>query len=215
MIVNQKVDYPGINAVQVTYNNQQFSNERVVHKRDPYSTFKYYQNPIVTYHSPVSGPSCGGTHIKINGFGLKPFEETLDVKTGQHSNKLYIRYIEESSKEVLSEPELLDLDAYTNEQIKTNSVPLPAGTKAIIQISLNNEDWINVKAPGASHSFTYYDSPHITSISPSFGPLKSKTEKTMIISGSNFVCEDPPCKDVKVRFGNPPHNAIYESGELM
>ena len=80
----------------------------MVHKRDPYSTFKYYQNPIVTYHSPLSGPSCGGTHIKINGFGFKPFEDTIDVKTGQLANKLFIRYIDSSTKEELSPPVLLD-----------------------------------------------------------------------------------------------------------
>ena len=42
VITNDKVDYPGVLAVQVSYNDQQFSSERVVHKRDPYSTFKYY-----------------------------------------------------------------------------------------------------------------------------------------------------------------------------
>ena len=42
VITNNKVDYPGILAVQVSYNDQQFSNERIVHKKDPYSTFKYY-----------------------------------------------------------------------------------------------------------------------------------------------------------------------------
>jgi len=88
------------------------------------------------------------------------------------------------------------------------------GTKALIQISLNNEDWVNVRAPGAKHSFTYYDSPHITSISPSFGPLKAKG-KFMIISGTNFVCQDPPCNDVKVRFGTLPDNAIFEPAQLL
>ena len=95
------------------------------------------------------------------------------------------------------------------------SEPQPVGTKALIQISLNTEDWVDVKAPGSDHSFTYYDSPHITSISPSFGPLKSRTHNTMIISGTNFVCQEPPCNQVKVRFGNPPDNAIYEPGELL
>ena len=94
-------------------------------------------------------------------------------------------------------------------------MPEPAGTHALIQISLNDEDWINVKAPHSSYSFTYYDSPHITKIEPAFGPLKSKDRKTMTITGTNFVCQDPPCKDVKVRFGNPPDNAIYEPAELM
>ena len=55
----------------------------------------------------------------------------------------------------------------------------------------------------------------MTKIRPSFGPLKSKNGKMMIIEGQNFICQDPPCKDVKVRFGNPPDNAIYEPAELL
>jgi hypothetical protein len=58
----------------VTFNNQQYSAEKVVHKRDPSATFKYYQDPIVTFHSPVSGPSVGGTRIKIFGYGFAPNE---------------------------------------------------------------------------------------------------------------------------------------------
>ena len=37
----------------------------------------------------------------------------------------------------------------------------------------------------------------------------------MIITGTNFVCQDPPCNSVTVRFGNPPDNAIYEPAELL
>jgi len=163
----------------------------------------------------MSGPSCGGTAIKIHGFGFKPFNERIDSKDGRPANKLFLRYLDETTKEVIAHSKQLKLDDYTNEIINVLSEPQPVGTKALFQISLNDEDWINVKPPGAEHSFVYYESPHITGITPSFGPLKSKTSKTMTISGTNFVCQDPPCKDVKVRFGNPPLNAIYETGELM
>lgn len=200
--------------MQVSYNNQQFSGERVVHKKDPRSTFKYYQNPIITYHSPVSGPSVGGTAITIDGYGFKPFDETIDKKTGQPANRLFIRYLDFVTGEVIAAPKRISQDKYTNYRVHVESEPQPVGTKALFQISLNNEDWINVKAPGATHSFVYYESPHITAIQPSFGPLKSKANKKMTISGTNFVCQDPPCKDVKVRFG-PPSSAIYEPGQLM
>lgn len=127
---------------------------------------------------------------------------------------MYVRYLDEATGDVITDPVKLEQNMYSNEQITIKSVPHEAGTKALIQISLNNEDWIDVKAPGAKHSFVYYQSPQITAISPTFGPLKSKKAKTMTISGENFICQEPPCKNVKVRFGNPPNNAIYMPGEL-
>jgi len=216
VLTNEKVDYPGLLAVQVSYNDQQFSNERVVHKKDPYSTFKYYQSPLITFHHPISGPSCGGTAIKINGFGFRPFDSSsVDPKSGQTANKLFIRYLDSATEEIIAPSVLVDPEAYTNEKINVISVPEPVGTKALIQISLNDEDWINVRAPGTTYSFTYYESPHMIKIEPAFGQLKNKDRKTMTITGTNFICQDPPCKEVKVRFGNPPNNAIYEPAELL
>ena len=139
----------------------------------------------------------------------------MDTKTGLPANRLFIRYLDSSSHDVLAGPILLPPGDYTNEKINTTSAALPSGTRALIQISLNDKDWVNVKAPGATYSFSYYDSPHITSISPAFGPLKNKDQKMITISGTNFVCQDPPCKEVKVRFGTPPDNAIFEPAELM
>jgi hypothetical protein len=34
------------------------------------------------------------------------------------------------------------------------------------------------------------------------------------VSGTNFVCPDSACKNVKCRFGEPPHSAIYVEGEM-
>ena len=143
----------------------------------------------MTFHHPISGPSVGGTPIKINGFGFKPFDgSTTDPKTGDKANKLYIRYLDSTTLEVISDSKLINNDDYTNEKINTISVPEPVGTKALIQISLNDEDWINVRAPHAGYSFTFYDSPHISKIEPAFGPLKNKEHKMMTITGTNFIC---------------------------
>ena len=91
--------------------------------------------------------------------------------------------MDSATLEVISKSVLIDPKAYTNEKINIISVPEPVGTKALIQISLNDEDFINVKAPGSQHSFTYYESPHIIKIDPAFGQLKNKDKKTMVITG--------------------------------
>lgn len=78
----------------------------------------------MTFHHPLSGPSCGGTAIVINGFGFKPFDGTsTDPKTGEKANKLYIRYLDYSTQEVISPSTLIDQDSYTSEKIRTTSVP--------------------------------------------------------------------------------------------
>ena len=79
-INNIPVDYPGLDSVQVSYNQQQFSSENVVHATSGKQIFKYYQDPLITYHRPVMGPSVGGTKIKINGLGFQLFPMTKTEK---------------------------------------------------------------------------------------------------------------------------------------
>ena len=42
----------------------------------------------------------------------------------------------------------------------------------------------------------YYESPHITKLYPSFGPVKYKNEAYMEIEGTNFKCPDTNCSDL-------------------
>ncbi len=56
--------------------------------------------------------------------------------------------------------------------------------------------------------------PHILKLHPSFGPVKSKTDHYLEIEGTSFQCPDKHCKDLTVRFGDPPL-AIYTNGTLM
>lgn len=87
----------------------------------------------MTFHNPISGPSCGGTAIKIDGFGFKPFDSSsTDPKSGQAANKLFIRYLDSTSQDVIAQSVLIDPAAYTNEKINVISVPEPVGTKALI-----------------------------------------------------------------------------------
>ena len=71
---------------------------------------------------------------------------------------------------------------------------------------MNEQDWISVPAATDTYSFTYFDPPHITKLSPSFGPVKDKHNKTMEIEGINFFCPKDSCKQyLMVRFGEPPN----------
>lgn len=94
------------------------------------------------------------------------------------------------------------------------SPPQEAGTKSVIQISLNSLNWLVVKDPKSDYSFTWYESPIVESLEPSFGPVKNQHVLPMIIHGQNFECKSPPC-NVKVRFGTEPDNAIYVDGIII
>jgi hypothetical protein len=82
---------------------------------------------------------------------------------------------------------------------------LPAETKALMQISLNNQDWTNVVQPKKPYSFYYYESPHIDVLHPTFGKVKAKNVTYMDIEGRNFKCPDKNCSGLKVRFGDAPN----------
>ena len=65
-----------------------------------------------------------------------------------------------------------------------------------MQISLNKQNWHNVLLDKKPYSFSYYDSPHISYVDPSYGPVKHKEELFMEIHGSNFKCSDAKCEDL-------------------
>ncbi len=83
-----------------------------------------------------------------------------------------------------------------------------------MQISLNKQDWLDVKDINTDTSFSLYDSPHINSISPSYGHVKARDEVILELQGTGFFCFDQDCSDLQCRFGNAPHQYIYAKGIL-
>jgi hypothetical protein len=64
-------------------------------------------------------------------------------------------------------------------------------------------------------SFTYYAAPHINSVSPGFGHVKSAKEQIVELKGSGFECFDADCLELKCRFGNTPDSYVYVQGTLV
>lgn len=80
---------------------------------------------------------------------------------------------------------------------------------------MNNQDWHDVKDPTADSSFTYYATPHITGVEPSFGHVKAEKVAPIEISGTGFSCFDKDCSELKCRFGNTPSSYIYVSATFI
>lgn len=69
--------------------------------RDPENTFEFYDEPFVSSYSPKSGPSIGGTKIKLYGYGFTP-KKDKDGNVDRSRNKMYIRFVDPSTGEELA-----------------------------------------------------------------------------------------------------------------
>ena len=61
-----------------------------------------------------------------------------------------------------------------------------------------------MKDPSADSSLGIYPSPHVTSLTPSYGHVKATKDVTIDVAGSGFACFDSDCTDLHCRFGNRP-----------
>jgi len=109
---------------------------------------------------------------------------------------LWARLVDPTSKQELAAaaevaPELLHVDS-----LSWTTPAARAAQEALLQISLNNQDWVDVKDPAADSSFGYYASPHVTAISPSYGHVKAAKGVTVELSGTGFECFDDTCSDL-------------------
>jgi hypothetical protein len=80
---------------------------------------------------------------------------------------------------------------------------------------MNGQDWVDIKDPASDFTFTYYASPHITSVKPSYGHVKAAKGVTVELGGSGFECSGDECADLICRFGNQPDQYIYSKGEFV
>lgn len=118
--------------VQVTLNGQQYSSERIVHLKDPLSSYEYYTDPIVTYHHPVSGPSIGGTKVVISGHGFAPFIAQDGSSSSVPENRLWVRFVKPGSSSPLGEPLSITGDNLRNDRVIFMTPEGPADSKWLI-----------------------------------------------------------------------------------
>ena len=95
------------------------------------------------------------------------------------------------------------------EEFSLKSPPAALDTKAIIEFSYNKKEWTQILTDSSkNYSYTYYNAPKVGSVSPTFGPVKSPNNESVLITGQNFNCPDPDCKDLWVRFGDPENGIL-------
>jgi len=62
-VKSPKVHIPDSVVVGVALNGQQFTKDIVLHVKDDENTFEFYNEPLISYFTPRSGPNIGGTEM--------------------------------------------------------------------------------------------------------------------------------------------------------
>lgn len=118
------------------------------------------------------------------------------------------KVLEGTDQEILAER--LNIDEWV-----WNIPPINTTGDFKIQISLNNQDWHDVQNPDSGKAFSFYASPHITSITPPFGGVKAAKEQIIDVGGTGFTCQDETCSDLKCRFGDTPDTYIFVQAKYV
>lgn len=87
---------------------------------------------------------------------------------------MWIRFVDPETLEELAPKYQVKPEDLTDDQATWYTPALSPDTKALMQISLNNEDWHSIPIVRKSYSFSYYESPHVTKLNPPYGPVKHK-----------------------------------------
>ena len=141
------------------------------------------------------------------------------LKRRHLKDQLFIRFVDPSSKQELAPATEVNADQLHVDALSWTTPSVHAAQDALLQISLNKQDWVDVKDPADDKSFGFYASPHITSIYPSYGQLPQGNVKaakgvSVEVTGSGFECFDD-CSDLLCRFGNSPSQYIYVKGDFV
>ena len=102
----------------------------------------------------------------MQGYGFMLDRNHLD-------DHLWVRLVDPTSHAELAPVEEVPADQVQQDSFSWATPAVHAAQGALLQISLNKQDWVDVKDPAATSSFTFYASPHVTSITPSYGSVKA------------------------------------------
>ncbi len=190
------VTLPDDVVVSYGVNGQQYNPDITLNKKDVENTFTYYGKPIVTNYHPRKGPSVGGTVIKITGFGFTPYR---DNDGNIEKRPVWIRLRRYDNPSIVTPPK--EAEYVDNENIRWTTPPGPGETHHIMELSLNGADYYPILPINETYSYTYYTSPRVENIYPTFGPLAHSSMITLFVKGKHFSCLDQNCTHVTCRFG--------------
>jgi hypothetical protein len=209
-VISPRVSVPDDVVLSPSGNAQNYAKDWTLHFRDKENTYTYYQDIFVHDMHPQAGPTSGKTRLEVQGIGFKQFK--YDDGRIRDDMPLYVKFVDASTGKQIGDVGLIteiDNDAFVWYTPKAKE-----GTKAILYLSLNNQNWQAVIPTEKSYSYLYYNAPIVTSIEPHYGPVKSPNDETAIVYGQNFKCPQDDCSQVIVRFGDYEYGTVVP-GEVL
>jgi hypothetical protein len=190
-----KSPLPGTATFSVALNGQQFTKQQVASDLEKELTYDFYEIPYTSFYYPNRGPSNGANFQRHQGFGYM-------LKRPHLNDRLWVRLVQPESKKPVTEEieipsEQLNIDEWT-----WTLPPVTGPMDVVMQITLNQQQWHDVIDLETGKSYIYYQAPHVTSITPAFGHVKTSKDQVIEVGGTGFACYDDDCSDLLCRFGN-------------
>lgn len=130
------------------------------------------------------------------------------------NDRLWVRLINPDTKAPVTEEIEIPSDNLSIDEWSWNLPPVSGPMEILMQITLNQQQWHDVLNAETGKSYLYYAAPHITSITPAFGHVKTTKDQVIEVAGSGFACYDEDCADLLCRFGNQPDEYIFTKATL-
>lgn len=195
--VSPRVSVPDAVVISPSGNGQNYGADLTLHYRDLENTFTYYQDMFVHDMHPQSGPTSGKTRVEVSGIGFKQFKN--DNGTIKEGVPLFAKFTDELGQNI---GDIMTINEIDNDSFYFNTPKAPAGTRAILNLSFNKQQWQQIIPTEKTYSYLYYNAPIVTAIVPRYGPVKSPNNEKAIIRGINFECPKDDCSSILVRFGD-------------
>lgn len=130
------------------------------------------------------------------------------------NDRLWVRLVTGENKTAVTEAIEIPSDNLNIDEWTWNMPGVSGAMETTMQITLNLQDWHDVSNPETGKSYLYYAAPHVTSITPAFGHVKTTKDQVIEVGGTGFACYDDDCSDLLCRFGNSPDEFIYVRATL-
>lgn len=161
-----KSPLPGTAQFSVSLNGQQFSKSPAVSDLAKEFVYDYYDAPYTSFYYPARGPSNGANFQRHQGYGYMLGRPHLN-------DRLWVRMINPDSRAPLTEEIEIPSDQLHIDEWTWYMPAVSGPMETYMQITLNQQDWHDVVNPETSKSYLYYAAPHVSSITPAFGHVKT------------------------------------------
>lgn len=160
---------PGTSTFSVAMNGQQFTKQQVASDLEKELIFDFYDIPYTSFYYPNRGPSNGANFQRFQGFGYM-------LKRPHLNDRMWVRLVHTDTKKPITEeieipPEQLNIDEWT-----WTLPPVSGPMDVLMEITLNGQQWHDVIDLETGKSYLYYAAPHVTSITPAFGHVKTSKD---------------------------------------